>query len=340
MEAHINVKQDHFLQAVGRNVKNAAICAIAYALFLAGGTFLLLVSVSAIGYLPYSDRPGPGWYAAHIPNSQEIGYYASWATFSVGPFALVWGVLLFVLVRALGWLATPKWFVKTVGALCAFFLSLLGLAAAGWFIAIAGTMVYGGAAIGSLFGGWILPRFTGTAGPLRKSGLRWAGAAAVVLGSCGLMIYPMLPDRNAQSLDVVIERLVPGPDELVGGGGLVLTKDEATILNSLGLKGKLHAGIESFSSSGSDKKKARALIVIRGPLTSKVRLHQPKATSVVYVQDASTFVMYPGSASTIRREITLTEGTGEFEGLTIEIEPVIGKAQTFTWYPPIKRARP
>jgi hypothetical protein len=171
VEAHITESQSNLLRAVGRNVKNAAICTIAYTLFLAGGTFLLLVVVSAIGYLPYSDRPGPGWYAAHIPNLQEAGYNASWATFYVAPFALLWGMLLFVLVRALGWLAMPRWLVRTVAAVCAFFLSLLGLAA-GWYIAIAGVAVYGGAAIGSLFGGWVLPRFAGTVGPIRKNRCR------------------------------------------------------------------------------------------------------------------------------------------------------------------------
>jgi MFS family permease len=207
---------------------------------------------------------------------QEVGYYASWATFFVGPFALLWGILLFVLARALGWLAIPRWLVRTITAVFAFFLSLLGLAAAGWYIAIAGVVVYGGAAVGSLLGGWILPRFTGTTGPIRKPWLRWASATVVVLGSFGLVIYPVLPDRNARSLKVVMERLVPGPDEIGPDSGL--TKNEVAVLNSLGLKRKLHGGIQSYSGSG--EKSARALIVIRGPLTSKVTLRQPKATNV------------------------------------------------------------
>jgi hypothetical protein len=329
------MNQNKFVRSIAQNVKNAAICTIAYALFLASGTFLLLILASAIGYLPYSDRPGPGWYAAHIPNLREIGYYASWATFFVGPFALLWGILLFVLVRALGWLAMPRWLVRTVAAVFAFFLSLLGLAAAGWYIAIAGVVVYGGAAIGLLFGGWILPRFAGMTGPIRKPWLRWAGAAVVVLGSFGLAVYPLLPDRNAQSLEVVIERLVPGPDEIGPDSGL--TKNEVAVLNSLGLKGKLHGGIQSYSGSG--EKSARALIVIREPLTSKVTLRQPKATNVVYVQDGSTFRMYPSDAPKLRQRITLAEGNSEFEGLTVEIDPVIGKASIFTWSPPIRRTQ-
>jgi hypothetical protein len=148
----------------------------------------------------------------------------------------------------------------------------------------------------------------------------------------------MLPDRDAQSLDVVIERLVPGPDEIGADSGL--TKDEVTLLNSLGLKGKLHGGTQSSSSSGSDANHAHALIVIQGPLTSRTTLRQPKATNVVYVQHGDTFLMYPDKAPTLKKKITLTEGIGEFEGLTVEIDPVIGKAQAFTWYPPIKRTRP
>jgi hypothetical protein len=330
------MNQNKPLRSVAQNLKDAAICTVAYALFLAGGTFLLLVAVSAIGYLPYSDRPGPGWYAAHIPNLHEVGYYASWATFFVGPFALLWGTLLFVLVRALGWFATPRWLVRTIAVIFAFFLSLVGLAATGWYIAIAGVVVYGGAVIGSLFGGWILPRFTGSAGPIRSNWLRWAGVAVVVLGSFGVVIYPVLPDRDAQSLDVMIKRLVPGPGEIGPDSGL--TKDEVAVLNSLGLKGELHGGIQS--SSGSGEKSARALIVIRGALTSKIKLRQPKATNVVYVQDGSTWRMYPSDAPTLRKRITLAEGNGEFEGLTVEIDPVIGEASTFTWYPPIKRVPP
>jgi hypothetical protein len=328
--------RNKLLNSFAQNVKNVTICTIAYTLFLAGGTFLLLVAVSAIGYLPYSDRPGPGWYAAHIPNLQEVGYYASWATFFVGPFALLWGILLFVLVRTLGWLMMPRLLVRTIAAVFAFFVSLLGLASAGWYIAIAGVVVYGGAAIGSLFGGWILPRFAGTAGPISKPWLRRTGAAVVVLGSFGLVIYPVLPDRDTQSLEVIIERLVPGPDQIGANSGL--TKNEVAVLNSLGLKGNLHSGMQSYSGSG--EKSARALIIIRGPLTSKVTLRQPKATNVVYVQDGSTFRMYPSDAHKLRQKITLAEGSGEFEGLTVEIDPVIGKADTFTWSPPIRRTRP
>ena len=52
-----------------------------YCLIVAGGTALLLFVASAVGYLPYSDRPGPGWHGAHIPGLREIGFYFSFAIF-------------------------------------------------------------------------------------------------------------------------------------------------------------------------------------------------------------------------------------------------------------------
>ncbi len=109
----------------------------------------------------------------------------------------------------------------------------------------------------------------GAVGSIRNNWLRWAGVAGVVLVSCSLVIYPMLPDRDAQSLEVVIERLVPGSDEISSGGGPMLTKDEVAVLHSLDLRGELHSGIDSYSGGG--EKHARALIVIRGPCHLKPR---------------------------------------------------------------------
>jgi MFS family permease len=331
--------QNNLVRAVTENIKNAVVCTIAFALGLAGGSFLLLVVVSVIGYLPYSDRPGPGWYGGHLPNLHEIAYYGSWAAFFVGPFALIWGVLLFVFVRTLGWFAAPKWFVRTISAVFASFVSLLGLTAAGWYIALSAVVVYGGAAVGAIFGGWVLPRFTGAVGPIRNTWVRWTAIAAIILVSFGLVLYPILPDRNAQSLDVVIKRLVPGPDAIDAESGL--RKGEIEVLNSLGLKGILHGGIQIASgSSGSGEKHARVLIAVRERLTSKVTLRQPKATDVVYVQDGNEWRMYPRGAPTLRKKITLTEGTGDLQGLTVQVDPVIGKGNTFTWYPPIEKIQP
>jgi hypothetical protein len=146
------------------------------------------------------------------------------------------------------------------------------------------------------------------------------------------IVYPLIPDRDAQSLEVRVVRLVPGPEELAADTGLTAT--EAGVLRSLGLRGELQVGIDSSYSGGFDKQ-ARALIIVRGQLFSKVKLREPKATDVIFVQEGERWAMYPSDAPTLRKTITLTNAPGEFEGISVAIEP--GEPTLVTWYPPIRR---
>lgn len=115
-----------------------------------------------------------------------------------------------------------------------------------------------------------------------------------------------------------------------------LTATEVGILRSLGLRGELHTGAQSYSGDGS--KQARALIIVRGQLSSEVKLREPDGTNVVFVQEGERWNMYPPDAPTLRKTITLTNAAGELEGLSVATEP--GKPTLFTWYPPIwRRAR-
>jgi hypothetical protein len=307
--------------------------ALLYAITLAGGIFIFLVASSAVGYLPYSDRPGPGWYNPHLPPLQEMSFFASWAFRFVGPFALLWGAILFLFTRLTAWLGAPKWLLRTLGGVFGSVLGLLGIAAAGWYIAISWVATDVGAVLGLLFGVILLPKFAvvRTLSPMHW--WRWAALIGVTLCFAMGIIYPLLPDRDAQSLEVHVVRFVPGPEKItVENTGLL--QSEVIVLNSLGLSGKLLGGIQSFSGGGD--KQARVLIVVRGPVSSKAILREPKGTSAVYVQDGNRWNMYPSNATTLRKTITLMDGSGEYEGLSIAIEPV-GKPDTFTWYPPIRR---
>src|SRR5665213_2832862 len=40
---------------------------------------LLLLLINCVGYLPYSDRPGPGWQPAHLPSKDELRFFLSFA---------------------------------------------------------------------------------------------------------------------------------------------------------------------------------------------------------------------------------------------------------------------
>jgi hypothetical protein len=253
--------------------------------------------------------------------------------FFVGPFALRWGLILFVFVRLTSWLGAPKLLLQILGGLFAAVLGLLGIASAGWYIAISAVGIYGGALLGLVYGIFLLPGFA-VIREQRRQWWRWIAIVSVTLLLSAGIVSPLLPNLDAQSLEVQVMRLVPGPEELTTGNtGLTATKVE--VLHSLGLRGKLYGGIQSFSGGGD--RKARALVVVRGPVPSKVTLREPKAASVVYVQEGGRWNMYPPNAPTLRKTITLTDAAGEYEGLLVRIEPVLREPKPFTWYPPIRR---
>ena len=313
--------------------RSLVVCALLYAVVLAGGVFLVLLLSTAIGYVPYSDRPGPGWYNAHLPTLREVEFFAGWAFFFVGPFALLWGGFLFLFVRLSGWLGAPKWLLRILGGVFGTILGLLGTEAAGWYIALSAIGVYAGAVLGLAYGTILLPRFAATRAGERRA-WRWIAIAGVTVVLIVEIIYPLLPDRSAQSLQVEIMRLAPGPEEITAENNRGLTTTEVEVLRSLGLRGELHGGIQSFSGGG--EKQARALILFRGPISNKVVLREPKATDVVYVQEGESWNMYPTNAPTLRKTITLTNLPGDYEGLSVAIEPIVGKPTPFTWYPPIR----
>jgi MFS family permease len=267
----------------------------------------------------------------------EFGFFATWAFSFLAPFALLWGAILFVFVRLTSYLGASTWVLRSLGAIFAGTLGLFGTAAAGWYIAVASIAVYGGALLGVFFGAAVLPRFATVQTRERRSWWRWAAIATIAVLLLAGIVYPLIPDRDEQSLEVQIMRLVPGPDELTTRN-TGLSEAEVGILRSLGLTGKLHGGLQSYVGAGD--KAARVLIVVRGPLSAKVTLREPRATSVVYVQEGGHWNMYPPTAPTLRKTITLEGAPGEFEGLSAAIEPVIGKPHPFTWYPPIRTGHP
>jgi MFS family permease len=312
-----------------RHIKNSIVCAFTYALVLAGGITLLLLASSAIGYLPYSDRPGPGWFSPHLPRLEELRFFAGWAVFFIGPFALLWGVVLYIFTSTIAQLGSPKLLARIFGGVFAGALGFLGVAAAGWYIAISSVGVYGAAILGLTFGSVLLPRFVNFPALPQRRWWHWAAIATTCALFATGILYPALPDRDAQVLEINVVRLVPGPEKLEPPGGS--SAIQTAIIDSLGLHGRLHGGIQS-SSSGPEDKQARALIVVRGTISTKATLHVPKATDVVYIQDGTIWRMYPANAPTLDQTITLTQDNAETLSMTIGD----GRSSRFSWYPPIR----
>jgi len=156
-------------------------------------SILLLVGLSAVGYLPYSDRPGPGWgnVSPHLPTLEEVSYFSDWATLLL-PMCYFFASLLFAFMAWIKWLKPSIWLVRIVGGIFGSGISMLVVAAAGWHISIAALVTNSVGVCGLLFGAFILPRIS----PRREMPLslvaRTIGTTVACLGMSALLLYPFL----------------------------------------------------------------------------------------------------------------------------------------------------
>ena len=133
-----------------------------YVMVVVGGTVFVLIGSQFIGYLPYSDRPGPGWIGAFPVRSISevigvIGFAFSFGTWCVVP-ATIYGSIIVAIARFLEWLKVRRWIVGTSCGLLAGFVSQFVIGGVGWLIAIGWVPVIGAAILGVLYGAWLLPR--------------------------------------------------------------------------------------------------------------------------------------------------------------------------------------
>ena len=234
-------------------VKAYMSCTGLYCLVILGGLLLLLVGCGLVGYLPYSDRPGPGWGASHLPGWEEIQFYMGWDV-HMAPLLLLGGTIFYIFVLLMGWLRAPRWLLSLSAGIFCGLLSLVVTAGVGWYISIAAFPAYGAGVLGLLFGCLILPRFAPQSGTKWPAWVRTIGATAAILGLGLSIIYPILPERDSQELEVVFVRLVPEAEQIATGADK-LSADEIRLLRSLG-PATAQGMREQSSFSVSDWKRA------------------------------------------------------------------------------------
>ena len=307
-----------------------------FALVVAAGTFFFLVSSSIVGYLAYSDRPGPGW-GRGIFSWNETKFFIGWLPLLIY-ILLYLGVVLFPFARLLVWFRSPVWLLRLFGGLFAGVAAYVGVLAAGWYIAISQYPAYMGAISGMIYGALLLPRFSGSRPTGLMSWKQWTGTAATIIACAAIVVYPLLPRQAEQSLEVLYVRVVPGPEDLAADtrpGGL--TPDELKSLKSLGLTGTLHFGMSEYH--GSSPMDARAVIVFTGEIHSRTELRQPSKTHVLYVGQGDDWKMYPSNAPTIRNKIKFWPSAKDSARIEAQSDPAIGQPSSFSWYPPLPNSR-
>jgi hypothetical protein len=281
------------------------------------GLVVTLVISSAVGYLPYSDRPGPGWVGPAFSLGQ-LGYYASWATLLLLPTA-AYGSALFAYHRLLRFLDAPLPLIRLIGAATGGIVTLVLAAAAGWYIAMAAFPAWAAAGLGALWGAAVLPRHLGPTGPARSPLVRWTSIAVVALAGPFAVYGALFAPRYGQHLQVSVIRLTESVDRPPAESpNIALEPREAALLDSLFPNRRAEHGLTGSSSSGAADHEARMLVVVTAPLTSEARLRVPRGVSAAYVQMGDQWSLFPPDAPTSRDIIRLGPGSGPDEA-------------TFTW---------
>jgi hypothetical protein len=135
-----------------------------FLLVVVGGTAVFMIASSFIGYLPYSDRPGPGWYGWFPVRSAAALVRVVWFMVSFAllclPAAAVYGSLLVLVIRGIEYFRPRRLFVAVASAIAASFVSILVIAGVGWLIALGRVTVYVAGILGLAYGAFLLPKRT------------------------------------------------------------------------------------------------------------------------------------------------------------------------------------
>lgn len=276
-----------------------------YLAILVVGLSATLTVSSAVGYLPYSDRPGPGWTEPSF-SLEQLAFYLSWTVLLAIP-AAIYGSVLFGFQRLLRHLGAPLKLVRVFGGVLGGSLSFYLVAAAGWYIALAAFPAWVAGALGAVWGAALLPRYLGEARAGGHSSTRWAPIGVVIAGGCGVLYLTLFMPQSDQVLDLNVVRMTESVDS--EARGWEPQPDEAALLDSLALNGRLDLGLSYYSSSGDRSDTARVLIVFTGSLQTAARLALPEGASVLYVQRGSEWDMFPHDAPLSRRRVKLEVGT-------------------------------
>jgi hypothetical protein len=165
----------------------------------------LLVLVNSAGYLPYSDRPGPGWQTPHLPTGAELQFFVGFGSLLLKG-TVFYGLIFAAAGWVLGFCLLPRWGIRVLAAPTAFLASGLMMAAGGWMIAISSMGIYTAAGCGALWGLFVFPRLVPRASYALPIAARTALPVAMLAGGTYWLVKPMLPDSGLTNAKIEIIR--------------------------------------------------------------------------------------------------------------------------------------
>ncbi|HEV8264051.1 MAG TPA: hypothetical protein VGQ06_03810 [Gemmatimonadales bacterium] len=314
---------------MNRLLRDYVIAVGSYVGLVALGLALTLTISSAVGYLPYSDRPGPGWTEPSFSLGQ-VRFYMQWSALLLVPSA-IYGTVVFAYLRVLRVFDAPLAIMRVVGALSAGFAALVLAAGVGWYIAMTAFPALVAAGLGAGWGAVLLPLCLGPRPRQRPSWVRWTANSVVLLAGTGGLYWTFLAPDYFQSLKLSVVRVTPSEERLVSGRWAhELEPHEAALLDSVLPYGHLQRVLTGSSTSGDGLNRARMLIVVTAPLTTEARLREPRGVALVYIQRGDRWEMFPPNASTINEFVRVGPGSTPNK-LTFAWHR--SRPDTFTWAP-------
>jgi hypothetical protein len=302
------------------------------------GTSLVLLVSSCIGYLPYSDRPGLGWWGKpHFPSWTEASTYIGFAPwFAYG--CLYFGLGLFVLSLALGIASTPRRLNRLIGGFIAAIAAMFAVAAAGWYLALAAVGPYSALALGLLYGIFIFPRFVRPRTPPTATWIRIGTVACASVLFLGWIFAPLLPQKSVPGVRFDLIRVTPG--ETPVKQQWFESKDVAAQVAVLHITGEPHGGIGGGgASSGEGVLEIDVDLIALEPIGTISKLDIPKSGYVVYVLKGGKWTANPSFSKKDGRKFTVAPGNDpRFDGGQIKFSND-KEFKSFTWYPTIPKGQ-
>lgn len=138
-------------------IRQLILAVVGYETLVIGGIALFMAGGMLLGYLPYSDRPGPGWYGPR----QTIGAMPMiWQWLSLNPWAPpLHAAMIFLLMKVLSLVPRlPRVVVRIVGSLIAVAVAVIWVGATGWYFALSLSVQWAALVLAIAYGVWFLPR--------------------------------------------------------------------------------------------------------------------------------------------------------------------------------------
>jgi hypothetical protein len=281
--------------------------AVSYIVFADILPNLLLLLINCSGYLPYSDRPGPGWQSPHLPSKEELNFFLGFAYSLIVPTA-IYSAGFGVIGLLFGLCSLPRWLTRLIGSPLAFIASGFMMMAAGWMIAISAVGIYTAAICGLIWGLVVLPLLIVRRTQLLPMWLRVVLPIAVFSAAALYLLQPFLPKPAETETTVYVLEQTP----------LGKSLDQVDWSNFGGMPKMEHIPTERFAPvtisvfSMSDKRKSRVLVLLSDSESPDTTLDVPRTGDAIYSENHGswTTLLKPSKKASFRIRVIRGGGVG------------------------------